>query len=177
VSIPRRARERVRVRANFACEYCGVTETDTGGELTVDHFQPTARGGSDHLSNLLYCCHRCNQYKADYWPHSPVASALWNPREETPDIHFLLLEDGKLSARTTVGEFTIRRLRLNRQPLIAHRQRKRNTEEAERLRLSLHELLISLEQLLQQHAALLDEQSELLREERALLRRLLGQQE
>ena len=26
-----------------ACEYCGVTETDSGGPLTVDHFQPQAR--------------------------------------------------------------------------------------------------------------------------------------
>jgi len=31
-------REQVRQRANFACEFCGVTETDTGGHLTVDHF-------------------------------------------------------------------------------------------------------------------------------------------
>ena len=50
--------ERVRLRANFACEYCGVTETDTGGLLTVDHYQPRAHGGSDDLGNLVYCCHR-----------------------------------------------------------------------------------------------------------------------
>ncbi len=34
-------RELVRQRAHFACEFCGVTETDVGGELTIDHFQPT----------------------------------------------------------------------------------------------------------------------------------------
>ena len=33
-------REKVRQRANFACEYCGVSETDTGDKLTVDHFNP-----------------------------------------------------------------------------------------------------------------------------------------
>jgi len=47
--------EQVRLRAQFACEYCGVMEADTGGELTVDHFQPSTRGGSDDASNLLYC--------------------------------------------------------------------------------------------------------------------------
>jgi 5-methylcytosine-specific restriction endonuclease McrA len=58
-------RNRVRQRADFVCEYCGVTETDTGGILTIDHFQPKSRGGSDDPDNLIYCCNRCNQYKLD----------------------------------------------------------------------------------------------------------------
>jgi hypothetical protein len=32
-------REQVRQRANFACEFCGVSEINTGGQLTIDHFQ------------------------------------------------------------------------------------------------------------------------------------------
>jgi 5-methylcytosine-specific restriction endonuclease McrA len=52
--------EQVRRRANECCEYCGVTETDSAGRLTVDHFQPRAQGGPDELDNLLYCCWRCN---------------------------------------------------------------------------------------------------------------------
>ena len=56
-------REQVRQRANFACEYCGVTETDAGSELTVDHYQPRAKGSNDDLENLLYGCPCCNQYK------------------------------------------------------------------------------------------------------------------
>lgn len=56
----------VRERANFACEYCGVSKIDSGGELTLDHFQPKAHSSGDDLANLLYCCIRCNQYKADY---------------------------------------------------------------------------------------------------------------
>jgi len=60
--------EQVRQRAPFACEYCGVTETDAGGQLTVDHCQPQSLAGSDDLSNLLYCCYRCNLSKADYYP-------------------------------------------------------------------------------------------------------------
>jgi 5-methylcytosine-specific restriction endonuclease McrA len=58
----------IRDRAHGACEYCGVTETDSRGHLTVDHFKPQSHGGTDDPSNLLYCCWRCNLYKADYWP-------------------------------------------------------------------------------------------------------------
>lgn len=59
-------REDVRRRANHACEFCGITETDGGGLLTIDHYQPKVRGGDDSLDNLLYCCVRRNQYKHDY---------------------------------------------------------------------------------------------------------------
>lgn len=40
-------REQVRQRANFAYEFCGVSETDVGAKLTIDHFQPQSREGSD----------------------------------------------------------------------------------------------------------------------------------
>lgn len=106
-------REQVRRRADFACEFCGVTETDTGGELTVDHFQPKAKGGADSLDNLLYCCARCNQYKLDYWPMHADDPALWNPRREPASLHFLELDDGTLQPLTTTGAFTLKRLRLN----------------------------------------------------------------
>lgn len=46
MTLPARLREQVRRRANFACEFCGVTETDTGGQLTVDHFRPQAKAVS-----------------------------------------------------------------------------------------------------------------------------------
>ncbi len=88
--------EQVRLRAQFACEYCGVMEADTGGELTVDHFQPITRGGPDEVGNLLYCCYRCNLYKADYWPTQPTHVPLWNPRREPASNHFLTLLDGSL---------------------------------------------------------------------------------
>jgi HNH endonuclease len=43
----------------------GVTGNDSGGRLTVDHFQPQTHGGADNAGNLLYCCYRCNLYKSD----------------------------------------------------------------------------------------------------------------
>ena len=76
----------LRRRAAFACEYCGVTETDSGGLLTVDHHHPQAHGGADDLDNLIYCCFRCNVNKADYWPATPEHPRLWNPRSKTASI-------------------------------------------------------------------------------------------
>jgi 5-methylcytosine-specific restriction endonuclease McrA len=62
--------EQVRQRYGYRCGYCGVTEVDAGGDLTVDHHQPVAAGGDDSDANLVYACSRCNLYKADF-----VASA------------------------------------------------------------------------------------------------------
>jgi hypothetical protein len=52
VSITVEMRGQVRERAGFACEYCGVTETDSAGELAVDHYYPQSLGGEDTLSNM-----------------------------------------------------------------------------------------------------------------------------
>ena len=35
-------RVEVRQRAEFRCELCGISETDSGGELTIDHFHGMA---------------------------------------------------------------------------------------------------------------------------------------
>lgn len=170
-------REQVRRRANFACEFCGVTETDTGGELTVDHYQPRAKGGGDSLENLLYCCPRCNQYKADYWPTKPDDPLLWNPRREPSSQHFLELDDGTLHHLTAVGAFTLKCLRLNRPPLVAYRLRKRQQAEETRLLTRYQETVRLLEQLNTQLSALMEEQRQLLEEQRELLRLLLSRRE
>lgn len=122
MTIPAAVRLFVRQRANFACEYCGVTETAVGGELTIDHFQPSAHGGDDDPENLMYCCQRFNGYKADYWPVAPVTPRLWNPRQEPSTAHMFPLSNGVVYPLTEVGSFTIKRLRLNRPPLVAHRR-------------------------------------------------------
>ena len=100
-------RQQVRKRANFACEFCGVTETDTGGELTVDHYRPKTKGGKDTLENLLYCCVRCNLYKANYLPEKSDTPQLWNPRLTSFHQHFLELDDGRLSPLTPTGIITL----------------------------------------------------------------------
>lgn len=164
----------VRERAHFACEYCGVTEVDVGGELTIDHYQPPGRGGSiDHPDNLLYSCQRCNLYKSDYWPRKAADIPLWNPRAERREQHLLALADGTLYPISESGEFTIRRLRLNRPPLVAHRLRSYQSAEEARLLAELRQLVALQEGLQRQHAQLLKEQQELLEQQRDLLSILL----
>lgn len=169
--------ENLRQRASFACEFCGVSETDAGGRLTVDHFQPKAKGGSDDPDNLIYCCARCNSYKLDYWPKHPEDPMLWNPRREPATQHFLELDDGRLHPLTATGAFTVLRLRLNRPPLIAHRTRKREAAEEARFLILYRDLVGLIAQLLIQQAALMEEQQRLLKEQQELLQRLISDQD
>jgi 5-methylcytosine-specific restriction endonuclease McrA len=106
----------IRQRAEFKCEFCGISEIDTGGELTIDHFHPKSKGGNDDFLNLIYCCIRCNQYKLDYWPNDPDEPMLFNPRAESFAEHYLELDDGTIYPLTSTGTFTLKRLRLNRPP-------------------------------------------------------------
>lgn len=175
MTVSTRDRERVRRRANYICEFCGVSEVDTGGKLTVDHFQPISKGGDDSLENLVYCCSRCNLHKADYWPSHPDDPSLWNPRLESANTHFVELGDGILRSLTSVGTFTINRLRLNRSALVAHRQEIQQAEENAQLLAQYQNLVQVIEKLLQQHEALVEEQQRLLERQRRILQTLLGE--
>jgi hypothetical protein len=172
MTISREDVEIVRARAGFACEYCGVTETDCGGPLTVDHHHPQSHGGANSLDNLVYCCWRCNLHKAAYWPSAPTEPSLWNPRDEPRDRLLLLLADGRLFARTPTGEFTLARLRLNRPALVAHRARRLAQAGEQRLLEQYRDLLTLLKQMQQSHAALLEDHRALLQEQRELIRLL-----
>jgi hypothetical protein len=169
--------QQVRQRAAGACEYCRVTETDSGGPLTVDHFHPQARGGTDDPGNLLYCCWRCNLYKADFWPAQPGDPVLWDPRGEPITAHCLLLADATLHALTPTGRFTIERLRLNRPPLVEYRRRKQLLAGELRLLEQYREVVTALEHLQRQHVLLLEEHRALLEEQRGLLKLLVPRQE
>jgi len=177
MTIDAELRDQVRNRAGFACEFCEVTETDTGGELTIDHFHPQAKGGTDAFDNLLYCCTHCNQYKLDYWPVLPEDVPLWNPRTSPRTTQFLELDDGTLHPLTQHSAFTIKRLRLNRPPLVAYRRRRRDQAETERLLMRYRELLELQEQLQVQVATLMDEQHSLMKEQQALLSLFLNRPE
>ncbi len=173
MSIDRQIRELVRQRAGFACEFCGITETDAGGELTIDHYHPSAKGGSDGPSNLVYCCSRCNLYKLDYYPSGPNDLSLWNPRLESFSDHFIELDNGMLHALTLVGEFTLIQVRLNRPPLVKYRQQKRQNQENLRNLERYKELVLLLEHLNNQLAELTQEQQRLLEEQQRLLKHFL----
>ncbi len=170
-------REQVRQRANFTCEFYGIMETDAGGELTIDHYQPKARGGSDNPDNLLYCCPNCNQFKHDYWPTHPDDLALWDPRREPTSAHFVELDDGLLHPLTATGAFTLTQLRLNRAPLVAHRLQMRKQAEETRLLTQNQETVHFLRTVNIQLTTLTQEQRRLLEALYELLRLLIGRGE
>jgi hypothetical protein len=174
MALPADVVAQVRQRAHSACEYCSASEVDTAGELTVDHYQPRARGGTDDLSNLLYCCYRCNLYKADYWPTRPGDPVLWNPRQEPMEVHLLVLADGRLHPITGTGQFTLQRLRLNRPALVAYRLRRQSQSEAANALKEYQELLASFRQMHDRFAEELEEHRRLLEQQRALMRHLAG---
>ena len=171
--ITKNIRELVRLRAGCACEFCGVSETDTGGELMLDHYHPQSKGGTDDLENLLYCCTRCNLYKHDYYPSAPSDPILWNPQTEPASNHFMELEDGRIQPLTPTGAFTIQRLRLNRPQLIEHRLAKKKALEEYQLLKRLGEIISLLSQLNAQLSLPTEEQQKLLEEQQRLLRLLI----
>lgn len=120
----------VRRRYGGRCGYCGISEIDSGGELTVDHYCPVSAGGDDSEDNLVYCCPRCNQYKAAFVPTPDEAAQglhILHPLQDDLDAHLALNhQTGILEARTEVGRLHIRVLRLNRPALIDSRIRQRD---------------------------------------------------
>lgn len=134
MSISAALRQLVRERAQFACEYCGVTEHNVGSELTIDHYYPESLwAGAMTLRTCATACHRCNLNKLDYWPHEPDDLPIWNPRTSSPSDHILILADGMAYPVTAIGRTTIGQLRLNCPPLIAYRRAQQASREAYRL--------------------------------------------
>lgn len=109
----------LRQRFDFACGYCGTTETSVGAPLTVDHFHPTSRGGSDDESNWVYCCPACNSFKGAAWGEEE--GRLLHPLRD--DLALQVEErNGQLFGLTPRGELHIEQLHLNREQLVAQRR-------------------------------------------------------
>ena len=77
----------IYLRDGLACVYCGAT-IEVGERLTLDHIRPYSQGGSNAVSNLVTCCHRCNSSRgartlasfaravAEYLDHGVTAEAI-----------------------------------------------------------------------------------------------------
>ena len=115
-------RRTVRTLYAFACGYCGVSETEVGAYLTVDHFMPQEAGGSDDIENLVYACHACNLHKSTAW--SATAPPVLHPLRTEMTLHFRLISDGSLQSLSPEGAQHIETLHLNRPPLVEHRKNK-----------------------------------------------------
>jgi hypothetical protein len=118
----------IRETYAFRCGYCRVSETDVGGELTVDHFRPVSAGGDDSDGNLVYACVRYNQYKGALLPEATdMAQERRRLHPMRDDLIAHIREEeasGRLEGLTPTGLFHIEALRLNRPQLIANRQRR-----------------------------------------------------
>ncbi len=140
--------EQVRQRYAFRCGYCGITETDTGGELTVDHFRPVSRGGDDSDDNLVYSCFKCNLFKGDFFPSGKdleTGRRIVHPLLDNADPHIRLDEEtGRLEPLSETGRFHLAMLQLNRRALVQHR-----------LRVHMSRWLVERQQLLEDEIAML----------------------
>ena len=128
-------REQVRRSYDYRCAYCGVSEAETGCELELDHFRPRAAGGTDRLSNLVYCCAACNRFKGDFWPaRYPFKTdlRLLHPKRDDLSLHLKERRDGRLRSLTTTGSFHLTRLQLNRPQLVALRNQRKNHRQIKR---------------------------------------------
>src|SRR5579872_1525223 len=149
----------VRQRDGGRCGYCSVHETEAGSELEVDHFQPRSAGGPDDLDNLVYCCPACNRHKGDFWPTMEPLTAtrrLLHPWRDDMALHLREELSGHMQALTETGAFHLTRLRLNRPPLVALRQARRDVRRlreglaaAQAEQVELRERIAALEQDLQ----------------------------
>lgn len=119
-------RRTVRTLYAFACGYCGVTETEVGAYLTIDHYQPLDAGGSDDLDNLVYACHACNLHKSNTW--NLLDPPVLHPLRTDMHLHLHALPDGMLQSLTPVGVRHIEALHLNRAPLVERRKMRRLME-------------------------------------------------
>lgn len=123
-------RRTVREIYQYRCGYCGVSEEDTGAELTIDHHRPQSCGGGNELGNLVYCCPKCNQCKGSYWHKTnPPYTRLLHPQRDDFRVHLYEEPSGELVGKTLEGSFLIQRLHLNRPELTTYRQKKRSEQQ------------------------------------------------
>lgn len=142
----------LRQRFGFRCGYCGISEADTGAELTVDHYQPVTCGGPDAPENWVYCCHACNEFKGDYWAADETRRILHPSRDDLAE-HLVERDDGSIEGLTPAGRFHIECLHLNRPGLRSHRRDRRLLEQALRAQAELLRRLDDLERGLEVLAA------------------------
>ena len=141
----RALRQSVRVRHDFRCGYCGVSETNIGAEMTVDHFLPRIHGGEDSVGNLVYCCHACNEFKGDHWKTEPDLRLL-QPLIDDLTLHYQEREDGTLAALTERGANHLQALHLNRPQLIAYRLEQKAIARSNHLNQTLRQQLQDAQQ-------------------------------
>ena len=111
------ARELVERRAQDACEYCLFPQTASILPHQVDHIIGRQHRGSDEVDNLCLCCIRCNLKKgpniASVDPQTGLVVALYHPRRQSWNEHFVVTSNGILKGLTPEGRATVELLEMN----------------------------------------------------------------
>jgi hypothetical protein len=67
-------RQNIKDAWNNECAYCGSDQN-----ITLDHILPQCKGGLDIKTNVVACCHSCNQSKGhEYWKLWYVQQDFYN---------------------------------------------------------------------------------------------------
>ena len=78
----RYSKRNVFARDNYTCQYCGCTPGV--GNLTLDHVNPSSRGGRSVWENVVASCGPCNHQKGNRTPSEAGMSLLSQPGRPTP---------------------------------------------------------------------------------------------
>lgn len=116
-AIPKAMRQRVFVRDQGRCQYCGLAQVGQAAVFHINHILPRSKGGRTEDANLALQCPYCSLHKADKTtatdPISGDVVPLFHPLEQSWDEHLLLDAGGLCHGRTSVGHATVAALKIN----------------------------------------------------------------
>jgi 5-methylcytosine-specific restriction endonuclease McrA len=84
-------KENVLRRDGFECQYCGRKLTTNTG--TIDHVQPTSRGGKHSWANVVASCVKCNNTKDNRMPEEAGMKTRCRPYVPTSDLLLITAVD------------------------------------------------------------------------------------
>ena len=121
------ARQLVRQRANFQCEYCLLNEKRSFIGFEVDHIISRKHRGSNDPNNLACSCGDCNRNKGTDiasidWNNNNQITRFYNPRLDLWAEHFRL-SNTVVESLTSIGEVTVTIFRFNDQIRLTNRGR------------------------------------------------------
>lgn len=114
--ISQKDRALVGDRAKHRCEYCRMPEKFALFSFHVDHVISLKHGGATSFDNLAWACGYCNANKGTdlgtIIDDPEVVVRFFNPRKDSWEDHFDLSE-GVITAKTHIGQATIKIFRIN----------------------------------------------------------------
>jgi len=110
------ARDAVRRRAGYRCEYCLLHQQYSAFVHHIEHIAARQQGGRDELANLALACRRCNLQKGlnvtGIDPVSCKTVRLFHPRRDRWTEHFRF-SGANVEGLTPVGRAAVYLLAMN----------------------------------------------------------------